>query len=159
MTLSGSMLPTRTTMDKLPSPQRVRVHGSGGRGPEIPQTNHWKKRRRHTRNGGKEDMRKRKRTTGWSMGEMVKWFFFLLMIGQSLVGVTASSENIPSNRRQMEGIQGERKMNERSLVQIDQRTSRLWKCRSGMQNESKMHFTNWFSVEHGVRLQHTFLLS
>ena len=106
-------------MDKLPSPQRVRVHGSGGRGPEIPQTNHWK-RRRQTRCGAKEDMRERKRTTGWSMGEMVKWFFFLLMIGQSLVGVTASSENIPSNRRQMEGLQGERKMKESSWVQINQ---------------------------------------
>ena len=106
-------------MDKLPSPQRVRVHGSGGRGPEIQQTNHWK-RRRQTRCGAKEDMRERKRTTGWSVGEMVKWLFFLLMIGQSLVRVTASSENVPSNRRQMEGMQGERKMKESSWVQINQ---------------------------------------
>ena len=125
----SSTLPTRTTMDKLPSPQRVRVQGSGGRGPEIPQTNHWKKRRRQTRNGGREDMRERKRTTGWSMGEMRKCFFFLLMIGQSLVGVSAASENAQSNRRQMEGMQGERKM-ESSWVQINQQnfpTMEMWK--------------------------------
>ena len=131
----------------------------------------WWKRSRDSTNKSLEEKKetyKKRRKGRYEEEEENNWMehgrngemaFFLLMIGQSLVGVTASSENVPSNRRQMEGIQGERKMNERSWVQINQRTSRLRKCRSEMQNESKMHFTNWFSVEHGVRLQHTSLLS
>ena len=54
---------------------------------------------------------------------MGKWFFLLLMIGQSLGALHAASENAQNNRGQMEGMQGET-MKESSWVQMNQRSSR-----------------------------------
>ena len=87
-------------------------------------------------------------------------FFLLMMIGQSLVGRNAASENEQNNRGQMEGMQGERAMKESSWVQMNQRISRQEekKCRSRMQKESTMvrcalvYFTERFSVEHGEEI-------
>ena len=73
------------------------------------------------------------------MGKIGKWFFLLLMIGQSLGAVQAASESAQNNRGQMEGMQGET-MKESSWVHMNQRISRQEekKCRSGKQKESNM---------------------
>ena len=62
------------------------------------------------------------------------------MMGQSLVGVNAVSENAQNNRGEMEGLQCERQKKESSWVEMNQRTSRQEekKCSSGIQKDSNM---------------------
>ena len=68
-----------------------------------------------------------------------KWFCLLLMVGQSLGGVDAASENCPKQQRINGRNARRKKMKESSWVQMDQRISgqEEKKCRRGMQKESK----------------------
>ena len=74
-----------------------------------------------------------------SVGRMGKWFLLLLVIGQSLVGVDAASENAPKNKDRWKECK-------------ELGTDEDGKCRSGMQKEpknGKVYLTKWFHVELG----------
>ena len=104
---------------------------SGTRGAEISPNNPPKEKRRTSR----------KR----SMGSMGRWFFLVLMTGQSFVGVDAASG-------QMKGMYGERKINGKQLGAGD--SQKLPNVEIGAKRIQKcmVHITKRYSVEHGEEI-------
>ena len=98
----------------------------------------------------------------WKIG---KWFFFLIVIGQSLVGGFSASENAQFRGRQLVGMHGETKVNARSWVQMNQTSFGREEGKKEMQKESRMAlsiehkymrrykemFSIFFGVEHRMR--------
>ena len=89
----------------------------------------------------KEGKTEEKRKRGWSLGRMGRWFFLMLMIGQSLTGVNAASENAQNRGGKMDVSQGARKTMKSSWVQMSDKRKfqqENEKSRSEMQEDSKM---------------------
>ena len=92
------------------------------------------------RQGKKEEhVSERNRKRGWSMGRMGRWFFFMLMIGQSLPGVNAASDTAQNRGEKTEVSQGKSKTMESSWVgdtrKFQQQEGRR---RNEMQKDSNM---------------------
>ena len=108
--------------------------GSGGSGAKISSKSSSKEKKR--KGEGKKEGEGGKRKRGWGMERMGRCCLFILIVGQSLVGVNAASGKAQKRGGQMEGTQGKNEndgsswvqMNDRRLFQHDKR-----KCRSGTQ--------------------------
>ena len=77
----------------------------------------------------------------WKIG---KWFFFLIVIGQSLVGGFSASEKAHFRGRHLVGMHGETKVNARSWVQMNQKSFGREEGKKEMQKESRTAL----SIEH-----------
>ena len=76
-----------------------------------------KKRKGKEREEGKTGERKRKRER--SLGRMGRWFLLIVMIGQSLGGINAASENVQNREKKITVSQGESETMESSWVQVN----------------------------------------
>ena len=94
------------------------------------------------RNNIEEKARKRSRQpkVRWTLGKFGKWFFILLMIGQSLVGAEAASDEARRRSGQMTRMQKGTEVKLSSWEKAIPKRSRQEDCegRTGMQKESKM---------------------
>ena len=101
----------------------------------------WWAKRLFSKDTEKTKVRKQGRGGGCPKldGLVGTWFFLLIVIGQSVMGVNAASENAPKSE-QMIGMQGGTEVNESSWGQTCQRRSRQEESedRKEMQKESRM---------------------
>ena len=107
-------------------------------------TNKFFKREEDDRQGkgGRKDDGKRggkRKRRGLSQERVGRWFFFVLMIGHRLVGVTAASEKAQNREGQLEGTQGGTEAMDISWVQMNQRSDKKRrKAENGRHKESNM---------------------